>query len=60
MRPPALPREGDGTVEIAAGAKVWHPMDRNTAGEWVPRLDEVAIADCPVGTRRAPPQPRFN
>ncbi|HEY9378858.1 MAG TPA: hypothetical protein VIQ02_17415 [Jiangellaceae bacterium] len=47
---------GDGTVEVAPGAKVMHPMDRNTAGEWVPRVDEVAIAQCPRGHMAGPPQ----
>lgn len=52
---------GDGTVEVAPGAKVWHPMDRNDAGEWVPRLDEVARAECPRGHMASPPQePPFN
>jgi hypothetical protein len=46
---------GDGTVEVAAGAKVMHPLDRNDAGEWVPRLDEVAIAVCPRGHEASPP-----
>jgi hypothetical protein len=45
---------GDGTVEVAPGAKVAHPMDRGADG-WVARVDEVAIAWCPRGHKAAPP-----
>ena len=46
---------GDGTIEVAPGARVMHPMDRTTE-EWVPRVDEVAIAQCPRGHMASPPQ----
>jgi hypothetical protein len=47
-------------VEIAPGARVMHPMDRTEAGEWAPRLDEVAIAQCPCGHEASPdPGPPF-
>jgi hypothetical protein len=49
-------RWGRDGIEIASGARVMQPMDRAGAGEWVPRADEVAIAQCPRGHMAGPPQ----
>ena len=43
-------------IEVAAGARIMRPMDRTEDG-WVPRADEVAIAQCPLGHMASPPQP---
>ena len=42
-------------IEVAPGARIMQPMDRTT-DEWVPRVDEVAIAQCPRGHMASPPQ----